>query len=247
MKAIILAAGMGTRLKPLTYLIPKCLAEVNGKIILENMLEILERIKVDETIIVVGYRSAQIINKFGTQINKMKIAYVSNNNFEHTNTSYSLLIGLNKTVIDDCTLILEGDIFFEQKLIETFVNDKNSLGTIIDVYNPDLDGSFVDVDCNFIVLDWIHTNRRKNDFVIEKHYKTVNVHKLNKEFLTDILYPVLERSIIEKKGVEPLEYIFQDIILSTNVKIKGCLAYPFKWCEIDTVKDLDVAEKIFAF
>jgi NDP-sugar pyrophosphorylase family protein len=75
MKAIILAAGEGTRLKPLTNTRPKPLIEIMGKSILEYNLECVYK-DVDEIFIVVKYLKEKIIEKFGNNYKKVKITYI---------------------------------------------------------------------------------------------------------------------------------------------------------------------------
>ena len=120
MKAIILVAGRGTRLKPLTDTIPKCLTEVNGKPILFNALEHLEKNKIEETILVVGYLRDKIEERIGNFFGNMKITYVKNDIYDKTNTSYSLWLALKDLLIDDSLLVLEGDVFFEEELLKRF-------------------------------------------------------------------------------------------------------------------------------
>jgi choline kinase len=62
---VILAAGLGVRLKPLTDEEPKCLTEIGGKTILEQTLEVLEKNGIQETVIVVGYLGDVVIKKIG--------------------------------------------------------------------------------------------------------------------------------------------------------------------------------------
>ena len=84
MKAIILVAGMGTRLKPLTNEIPKCLTEVNGKPILINMIENLEKRGIEETILLIGYLGEKIKEKIDNIFGNMKITYVENKIYDKT-------------------------------------------------------------------------------------------------------------------------------------------------------------------
>ena len=89
MKGIILAAGMGTRLKPLTDVTPKCLVPVNGKPMLEYQLECLARAGLPEIVLIVGYRADQIIGRIGNYFQGMAITYVKNLRFQETNNLYS--------------------------------------------------------------------------------------------------------------------------------------------------------------
>src|SRR3989344_4229672 len=78
MKTIILAAGEGVRMKPLTNNTPKPMLKVSGKPILEHILNDLPE-KVDEIILVVGYLKEQIINYFGDRFGRFKMNYVIQN------------------------------------------------------------------------------------------------------------------------------------------------------------------------
>lgn len=75
MKALILAAGKGKRLCQVTSSLNKCMLEVKGKPLLSYNLELASNFDVDEIIIVVGYKSEQIINYFGYQYNEKRIRY----------------------------------------------------------------------------------------------------------------------------------------------------------------------------
>ena len=66
-RAIILAAGKGLRLLPLTSTVPKCLAVVGGRTILENALIQLRSVGVEEVVLVVGHLKERIMEKFGPE------------------------------------------------------------------------------------------------------------------------------------------------------------------------------------
>ncbi|AAV44921.1 glucose-1-phosphate thymidylyltransferase (plasmid) [Haloarcula marismortui ATCC 43049] len=76
MKAVVLAAGKGTRLQPLTDDLPKALVEVDGKPLLTHCLDELISLDADEFVIVVGYRQQQIIDYYGSSYDGVPVTYV---------------------------------------------------------------------------------------------------------------------------------------------------------------------------
>src|SRR3989344_1314627 len=88
--AIILAAGLGSRLDPLTKEMPKCLVKVHGKQILRSTLEKLERARIEETVILVGYLANVVRKEIGSQLGRMKITYIESERYKETNNMYSL-------------------------------------------------------------------------------------------------------------------------------------------------------------
>jgi len=240
-KAIILVAGVGTRLKPFTNNIPKCLIKVNGKPIIINALEKLEKNNVKEAILVIGYLGNKIKEVIGNNFGNMKITYVENSIYDKTNTSYSLWLAI-KDLHEDL-LILEGDVFFEEKLLNNFLNDERSNLTVVEKYNPSLDGSFVELGKDNIVLDWIHKKDRLKGFKIEDKYKTVNIHKFSEPFVREWLILFLRKHVDENEGKSPLEFVFRDIVRNQG-KIEA-FNTKSKWFEIDDIQELKRAEEIF--
>ncbi len=109
MKAIILAAGQGTRLRPLTDDKPKCLVELAGKPLLEHQLETLRACGVDDIHIVGGYRAEQIECP-GTSLH-------INERFAETNM-VSTLFAAEAVMIGDTDLIISyGDIVYEPRVL----------------------------------------------------------------------------------------------------------------------------------
>jgi|SRR3989344_605991 len=246
MKAIILAAGRGTRLKPLTDESPKCLTEVNGKTILENMLLALTNKGVKEVYLVIGYLGDKIRERVGAKVNNIVINYVENPIYDRTNNTYSLLLALESLTLNEgeSLLILEGDVFFNDNLISDFIKHPIDNSTIVEPYNSSLDGSFVEVDNGFI-LDWTHKLFRPENYVVDDKYKTVNIHKFSKDFVNERLYPSLREHVENDGGTQPIEYVFRDIIKTKNGRISVFLASDYKWIEIDDLSDLRAAESMF--
>ena len=108
MKVIILAAGMGSRLKPLTNDKPKCMVKLFNETLVERQIKIFHNCNINDITIVTGYR--------GELINIPDVNYVKNKNYEKTNMNESLFCALEPS--DSPILVTYSDIVFEQKIIE---------------------------------------------------------------------------------------------------------------------------------
>ncbi len=241
-KAIILVAGQGIRMKPPTDKMPKCLIEIKGRTILANALASLEKNNIKETILVVGYLKDKIEGVIGNNLGWMKISYVENSLYHKTNNSYSLWLAI-KDLAEDL-LILEGDVFFEEELLKEFIKDKRENLTIVEKYNPDLDGTFVEIGEGQRVLSWIHKKDRPKGFTLEDKYKTVNVHKFSASFIEQWIIPILKKHIDETGGKEPIEFIFSEIIKNKG-RIDAFNTKGRPWVEIDEASDLKKANQTF--
>ena len=93
MKAIILAAGQGTRLHPLTDHTPKCLLPIGGSNAIELLINQLLRFGLENIVVIVGYRKDQVVkvirDSFGS-----RIAIIENNRYLHDANIYSLWLGI---------------------------------------------------------------------------------------------------------------------------------------------------------
>ena len=109
MKAVILLAGLGTRLRPHTYSKPKPLVQVAGKPVLGHILDSLAGLKIDETIFVVGYLGDQIEKYVAKNYPQMRARYVEQTEMK----GQAHAIQLTKEFIDQDVLIIFGDTIWE--------------------------------------------------------------------------------------------------------------------------------------
>lgn len=108
MKAVVLAAGEGTRLRPLTTDKPKGMVKVNNKPILTHCFEQLADLGADEFIVVVGYRKQEIINHYGDTFDGIPITYEQQH--EQKGLAHALLT-VEEHITDDFMLMLGDNIF----------------------------------------------------------------------------------------------------------------------------------------
>jgi glucose-1-phosphate thymidylyltransferase long form len=114
MKAVVLAAGEGTRLRPLTEDKPKALVEVDGRPILSHCFDQLIELDADELLVVVGYKKERIIDYYGDEYEGVPITYTHQR--EPNGLAHALLT-VEEHVDDDFMLIL-GDNIFEANLAD---------------------------------------------------------------------------------------------------------------------------------
>ncbi len=123
MKALILAAGIASRLRPLTDSIPKCLLEVAGKSILSRTIENLAANGIKEFVVVTGYLEEMIRTHLDRNFADLRFRYIFNDDFESTNNIYSLWLA-REEVRADKFLLLDSDILFDKKIISLLTNSE---------------------------------------------------------------------------------------------------------------------------
>ena len=190
MQAIILAAGMGKRLKELTNNATKCMVKVNGVTMIERMLTSLDRLSLNRIILVVGYEGDKLKEYVGTLSVKTPIEFVENKIYNKTNNIYSLYLAKDHLLNED-TLLLESDLVFEDAVLDRIVNDPQPSLALVAKFESWMDGTVVALDDE----DNIVLFRSKNEFRFEdikNYYKTVNIYKFSKEFSRSHYVPFLE-------------------------------------------------------
>ena len=118
MKAIILAAGVGKRLWPVTQHKPKCLIEIGGQTLLSRYLESLASVKIRQATIVVGYKQDMIRAAVGSHCHGVDLSYLVNEEF-HRGSISSLWIA--RTALSDDVVIMDADVLFHREILRRLV------------------------------------------------------------------------------------------------------------------------------
>ena len=120
MQGLILAAGMGSRLKKLTENNTKSMVEVNGVSLIERMLRILDSKKLSRIIVVTGYKSDFFIQYINGLNLSTKIVFINNDIYDKTNNIYSMYLAKDEMIKED-TITLESDLIFNDEMIDTIL------------------------------------------------------------------------------------------------------------------------------
>ena len=244
MQAIILAAGMGKRLKQLTNNNTKCMVKVNGVTMIERMLSQLDKLNLSNITVVVGYKGKELQEYISTLNIKTKINYVENEIYDKTNNIYSLYLA-RQCLLQEDTLLLESDLIFEDSVLEKIVNDPYPSLALVAKYESWMDGTVVTLDEENNITRFLDKKAFKFED-IQNYYKTVNIYKFSKEFSASHYVPFLEAYSKALGDNEYYEQVLKVITLLDKPEIKATKLGNESWYEIDDVQDLDIAESIFA-
>lgn len=223
MQAVILAAGEGTRLRPLTEEKPKPLIEIAGKPLAEHILSQLPG-KIDEVIFVVGYLGQSVQQHFGDRFNGKKISYVWQKQLLGT----CMALHECKALLGQRFLVLMGDNFFAKSDIEKCLAHGSSM--LAEQRNGDFVGGKVVVDENGI-LSAIEEGKHSGKILVN-----TGLYVLPKNFFD------YEPVKLEGKNEYGLPQTMVEMSKDHPVKIEKT---DF-WIQINDLEDLDKAKKILS-
>ena len=129
MNAIILAAGVGKRLWPVTQHKPKCLIEIGGQTLLSRYLESLASVKIRQATIVVGYKQDMIRAAVGSHCHGVDLSYLVNEEF-HRGSISSLWIA--RTALSDDVVIMDADVLFHREILRRLVTSPHENCLLMD-------------------------------------------------------------------------------------------------------------------
>ena len=243
MQALILAAGMGKRLKELTQNNTKCMVKVNGVTLIDRMLHQIERKNLSRIVIVVGYEGQKLIDYIGTLDIQTPIVYINNPIYDKTNNIYSLALAKEWLCKED-TLLFESDLIFEDSVIDVLLNDPRETLALVDKYESWMDGTCVKLSPEDDIEAFVPGKVFKFS-EIDSYYKTVNIYKFSKHFSETHYVPFLEAYQSALGQNEYYEQVLRVITMLDDPVIKGKRLEGQLWYEIDDIQDLDIATSMF--
>lgn len=244
MQAIILAAGMGRRLGELTKNNTKCMVEVNGVKLIDRVITLLSKLKLNRLVIVVGYEGQKLIDYIGHRYNDvLKIEYINNPVYDKTNNIYSLSLTKDELCKDD-TILLESDIIFEDRMLELLVNHPDPNLALVAKAEMWMDGTMVCIDDERNIVNFVPKEAFSYDNY-SSYYKTVNIYKFSSEFSKRQFVPILEAYCKVVGNNEYYEQVLRILLHLHNSTLKALPITDEKWYEIDDVQDLDIASTLF--
>ncbi|MBT9439146.1 MAG: NTP transferase domain-containing protein [Desulfobacterales bacterium] len=235
--ALLLAAGIGSRLYPLTRNEPKCLTIVNAMSILERLISSLNQHGFKRLVVITGHLENHIRDFLGNQAGDIKIDYIFSPLYKTTNNVYSLWMA--REIINEPFLLLESDLVFDELLLDDMLYpDRIAVAKM----QPWMNGTCVTINQSQQVKAFLTDNA---DSFGEIKYKTVNIYSISLTSWHRIVKK-LDQHISDGKVNDYYETIFAEMIADGSLFFKIVSFDGKPWYEIDTIEDLAEAEKLFS-
>ena len=238
MKAIILAAGRGSRLLPLTETLPKCLLPVAGTTVLSLQLDTLERVGVDEAVIITGFMAGSVEAEIADRTGPMKVQTLFNPFYQVADNLASCWMA--RDFMDGDFLLINGDTLFEQSLAESVVQSPaNNIQVTIDKK------AAYDSDDMKVTLDGTE---------LTAIGKTLGAHETNGESIGFLRFmldgPELFRAKLHQMmrtgdGVKAWFLSAIDALAKTGTNVDTHSIEGLTWAELDTMEDYDAIKALF--
>ena len=236
--AIILSAGQGKRLLPLTETRPKCMLSVAGKTILEWQVQTLLAADIGRIFIITGFNSdlveEHVNDRFGADMDRISIIF--NPFYSVSDNLASCWMG--RHAMDEDFLLLNGDTLFEPALLDAVLKSPDAPVTLTIDYKDSYDNDDMRVD-----LD---------DSLVKAVGKTLpDEHSMAESI--GLLYfrgegPALFRDCLDRqmKQGDGLRLWFLSVVdaLAKQSLVRACSIKGRRWCEIDFKRDLEKAERV---
>lgn len=233
MKALILAAGLGTRLAPLTDSVPKCMVKVNHLTIIEKQIENLISNDIKDITVVSGYKH-DVLEEFVTKKYPF-IKFITNENYLNNNNMFSAYLARNY-LSGESFYMMNADVFFDEDIIAELSKDKykNAIATQKGEYLEESMKIKYDGD----KITEISKQIKKED----SFGTTIDVYKFSKDaseaFFQKCINYIENRKELNLWSEVAINDIFNEINFIPCI-IKG------RWVEIDNFEDLTLAKSIF--
>lgn len=242
MKAIILTAGFGNRMRPLTDNQHKTLMRVANSTIIDRIIEALLANGVNDIIVALGYRSAEMkLYLMQRYADTCDFTFVNNERYRETNNIHTLALVFEECEIDDDIILIESDLIFENAVIERAIHSPHATVALVDRYRSGMDGTVVALSGDR-VMNVIPPHLQGRDFDFSDKFKTLNIYKFGREFCQRDFKKILTyyaRTIDDNCYYELilglLIYMHRENIYAENVD-------GLSWAEVDDPNDLRLAE-----
>lgn len=245
MKVIILAAGQGTRLLPLTLKRPKCLVELNGITLLQRQMSVLYALGLNDISIILGYKADQVPD--------LPVAKLYNHDYQTTNMVYTLFCAREIMTGEEDVLITYGDIVYEKKNLERILDANAPLNICVDrnwqaLWRVRMENPLSDAETLKTTQEgWITELGKKPLSYEDIQGQYMGLIKIRKDKVKDLIdaYDVMDKTAIYDGRDYRNMYMtsFLQHLIDSSWQVRSVDVWN-GWLEVDSVEDLETYHRL---
>lgn len=244
MKALILAAGYGNRMRPLTDHTHKTLLRVGGQTLIGRIIDGLRAHHITDIVVVTGHLADDLESALTAAYPDLRFTFVRNLRYTETNNIYSLALAFEAIDLDDDILMIESDLVYEPAVLRRVVESRYPNVALVDRFRSGMDGTVVTVG-DHLIRSIIPPHLQGPDFDFSDKFKTLNIYKFSRQFCASVFKQLLG---YYTKAIDDncyYELILGILIYVGQAQIHAEVLDGEVWAELDDPNDLRVAEFVF--
>ncbi|AGH81047.1 hypothetical protein PCNPT3_05525 [Psychromonas sp. CNPT3] len=239
LKAIILAAGIGSRIRPLTNNCPKSLLKIGEYTILEMMVSNIVKCGITEIVFILGYLENDIKDFINKNFPSLNAHFITNEFYTKTNTGYSLMLA-EELVKDSSFIKFDADVVFDIEILKQLIASEYENCLCVDT-QINLDAEEIKI----IINDKNQVLKASKDVAPKDAIgESIGIEKISNSTAKRLFSELKEMMSDEKHHQEYYEAAYERLI-AKNVIFNILDITGLKWIEIDTLDDFAKAENIF--
>ncbi|WP_158542715.1 NTP transferase domain-containing protein [Lujinxingia litoralis] len=238
-EAILLVAGTGSRLRPLTADRPKCLLEVGGQALLKRLLDQLAEVGIKRAVLVTGYLHERMVETVASWSLGLDVAFAPNPTFDTENNAISTLVGMRE-LKGRSFLLCDGDILLRQTtwVADLLRDERENVLTMI----------------RFDTLGHeemkIRLGHREAIEGLSKGLDPASAHgeSLGVQKVGPSAFSTLIERLSSLNDEERVRLYYEDVfaeLIPEGIKFFAREVQPGSWTEIDTAEDLQMARELY--
>lgn len=242
MQVLILTAGLGRRMQPLTNARHKTLLEISpGNTILARILDSLTSVGLSDVVVVTGYRRDEVVEFCSKNYPNISFTFVHNDRYDETNNIHSVALAFQEVDFSSGFILIESDLIYDESLMANLLRDPRPNVALLDRYRPGMDGTVVRMDTDDLIIDVIPGSRQGANFDFSDTHKTLNIYKFSADFCRSTFAPLVRFYSQYINDNCYYELILGMLIAMGHASVHGSRVESGSWAEVDDPVDLSNA------
>lgn len=240
MQGLILTAGCGRRMQPLSDGTHKALMPIGGTTILGRLVESLRGLGIGTITVVTGHRADDVRAHLAATFPSVDFRFVHNARFSETNNIVSLALALAALEGEEDVVLSECDLLLDPSALSPLASDERGNIALVDEYRPGMDGTVITAEDGF-VTEVIPPARQGVGFDYNGKLKTLNVYRFEADFCRRTLQPLMRWYAEEVDAGSYYELVLGMLVGVQGQRIRASLVPRGSWAEVDDPNDMAAA------